>query len=75
MRLTLTAARTKRGLSHDELAERAGVSRATVYRLEGGYIDNPNSATVEKLESALGVKPGTLFFPTRAPEAEEAQAS
>lgn len=66
MRLTLTEARERRRLTPDALAVQAGVSRATVYRLESGDIVNPSSLTVERLETALRLKRGTLQFARRA---------
>lgn len=63
MRYTLEEAMGKRkGLTPEGLAEKAGVHRATVYRLLAGDIGNPSSATVEKLELALRLKRGTLVF-------------
>lgn len=61
MRLTLKEARGKRKWTPEELAEHAGIHRATVYRLEAGETV-PSHATVEALEGALRVKPGTLVF-------------
>lgn len=69
MRLTVREAREKRGWTPEELAEHAGVHRATVYRIEAGA--SPNYSTVEALETALRVKPGTLLFGVTA----EAKAS
>lgn len=60
MRLTLRDARNKKGWTPDYLAERSGVSRATIYRLEAG--ETPSYDTVTKLEEALRVRRGTLMF-------------
>jgi transcriptional regulator with XRE-family HTH domain len=55
----LTEARRRRVLSRPELADAAGVDRATLYRLErGGQHAKP--ATVRKLAESLGVAPGWL---------------
>lgn len=62
MRITLTQARERRRLTPEALAEQSGVSRATVYRLEGGDVVNPGHETVQKLEAALRLKPGSLVF-------------
>jgi transcriptional regulator with XRE-family HTH domain len=64
MRLTLKEARERRNFrwTPDELAARASVSRATVYRIEAGEIANPLNDTVAKLEEALKLKRGTLIF-------------
>lgn len=62
MRLTLKEARERREWTPDELAARASVSRATVYRIEAGEIANPLNDTVTKLEETLKLKRGTLVF-------------
>ena len=62
MRKTLSAARKDRSLSVEQLAERSGVGRATLYRLESGETPDPAWSTVCALEDALGLKRGTLVF-------------
>jgi transcriptional regulator with XRE-family HTH domain len=52
--MTLRRLRTKRGLSQQRLAERSGLSREYVARLETGQ-HNPSLATLQKLAKALGV--------------------
>jgi transcriptional regulator with XRE-family HTH domain len=52
--MTLRRLRTKRGLSQQGLAERSGLSREYVARLETGQ-HNPSLATLQKLAKALGV--------------------
>jgi transcriptional regulator with XRE-family HTH domain len=47
--------REARGLSQQALADKAGVSRGYLARLEGGHHD-PTVGTVAKLARALGVK-------------------
>jgi transcriptional regulator with XRE-family HTH domain len=51
--------RAKRHLSQRELAERAGINRVYLARLELGQQD-PTLATLEKLAAALGVKVARL---------------
>lgn len=60
MRTTLQEARKRKHLTPETLAERSGVSRATIYRLEAGA--NPSYGTAIKLEDALGLKRGALMF-------------
>lgn len=48
----------ERGISRSDLAGKAGVSRATVYNLEGGQI--PSGQTITKLASALDIAPAEL---------------
>lgn len=67
MGMTLHAARTRRRLTVDALAEKSGVGRATLYRLESGETPDPAYSTVVAIEDALALKRGTLVF---GPEAE-----
>lgn len=57
----LSAARTAMGLSQDQLAEAAGISRATVVQLESGEGD-PRLSTISALAMALAVSPVLFFF-------------
>lgn len=51
--------REERFLSPSELAEKAGISRNTLYRIESGqYAAYPK--TIRKLAEALGVEPTAL---------------
>jgi transcriptional regulator with XRE-family HTH domain len=54
----LQAQRHRRAFSQQELADRSGVSRTTIIKLEGGRDAWPQ--TVRKLARALGVKPEDL---------------
>jgi transcriptional regulator with XRE-family HTH domain len=56
----LRAVRVARALSQAELAERAGVSRVAITRLERGDVD-ARFATIRKLAEALGVEPSDLM--------------
>jgi HTH-type transcriptional regulator, competence development regulator len=56
----LRAIRIQRALSQAELAERAGVSRVAVTRLESGEVD-ARFATIRKLAAALDVQPDELM--------------
>jgi transcriptional regulator with XRE-family HTH domain len=56
----LQALRTKRGLSQRELAEKSGISREYIARLETARQD-PTLSTLEKLAKALGVKVAALL--------------
>ena len=60
----LSAARSALGMSQDQLAAAAGVSRATVYQLEGGSTakGDPRLSTVVSLSSALGISPVFLLL-------------
>jgi transcriptional regulator with XRE-family HTH domain len=56
----LVAARAHRGLSQEELADRAGMHRTAVSLLERRGRD-PQLETIVKLARALGVKPAALL--------------
>ena len=58
----LRALRERRALTQRELADLAGVSRATLISLEAGR-ENPYPTTVRKLAKALGVAPDALMEP------------
>ena len=52
--------REARGLTQSELAEKAGVTREYIARLEAGRYD-PSLSTIERLAKALKVKPAALL--------------
>jgi transcriptional regulator with XRE-family HTH domain len=58
--------RQRKALTQQQLAERAGVNRVTIARIEGGK-DEPFPTTVRKVADALGVEPEELLAPV--PEA------
>ena len=49
------------GLTQAELAERAGVRRATVNRIENAHVTAIDLEVLEKLGDALRVEPGFLI--------------
>ena len=51
----LGRARRSAGLTQDELASRAGLSRLTVHRIEHGGID-PRLSTLQEVARALGLE-------------------
>jgi transcriptional regulator with XRE-family HTH domain len=52
--------RQRRGLTQEQLADKAGISRGYLARLETSRHD-PSLSTLEKLAKALGVKVGRLL--------------
>ena len=63
----LALCRIASGLTQAELAERAGLARETVSRIEGGHA--PNLRTARALATALGWPVDTLFpQPDEAPQ-------
>ena len=57
----LRSLRMEKGLSQPRLAEAAGVSVDTIYRIEKGKDQDPRLPTYAKLADALGVPVGDLF--------------
>ncbi len=53
--------RKRRALSQAELAELAGVTKATVVALEKSGHRTPHPKTVRKLAAALGIRPDELY--------------
>ena len=63
IRLTrLKHVRQRKLLTQQKLADKAGVSRPTVVRIEAG-LEDPFPSTVRKIAEALGVDPETLMEP------------
>jgi transcriptional regulator with XRE-family HTH domain len=56
----LREARTKLGLTQEQVAERSGVQAGEVSRIEAGKRD-PQLSTILKLAKAVEVKPGQLL--------------
>jgi ribosome-binding protein aMBF1 (putative translation factor) len=50
----LKALREQQGLSITDLADRTGMDRAMISRLENGQVDNPTISTVSRYAKALG---------------------
>ena len=50
----LRALREQQGLSISDMAERTGMDRAMISRLENGQVDNPTIATMNRYAKALG---------------------
>jgi transcriptional regulator with XRE-family HTH domain len=53
--------RERKGWTQAQLAQRAGVTRATVNRIENGRPRSIDLDVLEKLGKALGVSPGLLI--------------
>lgn len=58
--IRLATVRKDKGLSQEQLATAAGISRITVARLEAGKA-SPTLKTLERLSSALGVPVNELI--------------
>lgn len=59
--------REERGISQEELAERCGMSKSQLSKLETGSQKNPHLETVVTISSALGVSMEELVFGTEGP--------
>ncbi len=59
--MRLRELRDARGWTQLELAERAGVTRSTVSRIEGGKVASLDLEVFEKLANALDVHPAVLI--------------
>jgi len=62
---TLKRIRERRGLTQQQLAERAGAHRITIVKLESGAL-RPGVDLLEAVARALKVKVNDLLKPTRA---------
>jgi len=58
--------RQRKALTQQQLAEKAGVNRVTIARIEGGK-DEPFPTTLRKVADALGVEPEELLAPAPDP--------
>lgn len=54
--------RETRGMSQSELAEKTGLTRATIWRLETGEEETTTTKTLLKIAEALGVTVAELFL-------------
>ncbi len=63
---TIKSVRQQKGLSQEILAQEANISRATLSKLENGYIANISIVTVNQILSLLGyeidIKPTNPFM-------------
>jgi transcriptional regulator with XRE-family HTH domain len=63
--------RKSKRLSLDQLAERAKLDRATIWRLEQGHDTNARESTIKKLARALGQEPAVLMGKVAVPEIDD----
>ena len=63
---TIKSVRQQKGLSQEILAQEANISRATLSKLENGYIANISIVTINQILSLLGyeidIKPTNPFI-------------
>lgn len=63
MRYRIKELRESQNLTQTELAERAGIARATIWKLETGDDEITTTKTLAKIASVLGVGVNDLFLP------------
>ena len=54
--------RIERGLSQEELAEKSGISRTTLSKIENNEEAAVNTRTIAKLAEVFNVKPSDIFL-------------
>lgn len=62
MKYRIKELREKRGMSQEELSQKASVAREIISRLETGRSDITTTKTLEKIADALGVKVTNIFL-------------
>jgi len=62
-RTRLARARKEAVISQEELADAAGISRATLQRLEAGRVDDPGVRTLARCASALRCELSDILEP------------
>ena len=66
--------RMELGLSADELAEKVGKNRATIFRYESGDIENMSIEVISLLSKALGTTPDVLMGWDNLPSNKDSSA-
>ncbi len=74
VRRRIREVRQERGLTQEELCERAGISVDAISRIEGGS-RVPTLATLDRIATALGVSPVTFLEGVAAPPATDYPAA
>ena len=67
--------RVEIGMTVDELANKIGKNRATIYRYENGDIENLPLPVLEPIAKALGIEPSDLLSTTETMSTEEQHKS
>lgn len=63
MQYRIREIRESKGISQTELADKAGVTRATIWKLETGEDEVTTTKTLLKIAEALEVDAKELFYP------------
>jgi transcriptional regulator with XRE-family HTH domain len=67
LRVQIRELRDAKGWTQEQLATEAGITRATVNRLENSRSASIDFAVLERLAKALGVAPGLLIVEEGSP--------
>lgn len=54
--------RAERGMTQEELAEKSGISRATLSKIENNEEINVSTRTIAKLAEVFDLKPSEIFL-------------
>lgn len=65
MKFRIKEIRESKGMTQTELSEKAGITRATIWKLETGEEEVTTSKTLASLANALDVTIGELFLPDK----------
>lgn len=71
IRVNLIVGRARARFSQEDLAERSGVGRATISRIERGAATDVGVDTLERLAGALGVSIAAFFVSPSAARADD----
>lgn len=67
-------ARIKKGLTQEELGKMVGVQKSAIAKYENGRIVNIKRSTLQKISSALNIRPSELIFDGSPLEAADLHA-
>ena len=73
LRANLIAGRARARLSQDALAERAGISRPTVSRIERGAADDVGLDVIQRIADALDLSVADLFISPSSADVDDAE--
>ena len=62
MKNRLKELRSERGMSQEELVKLAGISRATISKIENNEEAYISTRTIAKIAEVFGVKPSEIFW-------------
>lgn len=72
--IVIKKARLEKGLTQEELGEIVGVQKSAIAKYENGRIVNIKRSTLQKIASALNIRPSELIFEGSPVEAADLHA-